>query len=84
MAVVSESELAAALKAAGAAHHEYEQTALNGVFDQHWPMFYAAFALGRVGDFAKPSALTRWLEESPSGEVWAETAAGYVISNLTG
>ena len=50
------SELAAALKAAGSAHHEYEQTALNGVFDKQWPMFYAAFVLGRLGEFTKPSA----------------------------
>ena len=40
------SELAAALKAAGSAHHEYEQSVLNGVFDEQWPMFYAAFVLG--------------------------------------
>ena len=60
------SELAAALKAAGSAHHEYEQSVLNGVFDEQWPMFYAAFVLGRIGEFTTPSALTYWLEEVPS------------------
>lgn len=76
------SELAAALKAAGSAHHEYEQTVLNGVFDEQWPMFYAAFVLGRVGDFTKPSTLTSWLKESPTDGVWADLAARHVINNL--
>lgn len=75
--------LSAALKAAGSAHHEYEQTALNGVFDEQWPMFYAAFVLGRVGEFAKPSVLTSWLKESPTDGVWADTAAGHVIKRLS-
>ena len=77
------SELAAALKAAGSAHHEYEQTVLNGVFDEQWPMFYAAFVLGRVGEFATPSALTSWLKKSPTDGVWAEAAASHVINSLS-
>ena len=76
-------ELAAALKAAGSAHHEYEQTALDGVFDEQWPMFYAAFVLGRIGDFATPSALMSWLEEVPSIDgVWTDIAARHVIGRL--
>ena len=65
-------ELVAALKAAGSAHHEYRQTVLNGVFDEQWPMFYAAFVLGRIGDFTMPSALMSWFEESPTNGDWAE------------
>ncbi len=76
------SELAAALRAAGPVHHEYEQTVLNGVSDEHWPGFYAAFVLGRVGDFATPSALARWLEEVPTDGDWADTAAEHVINRL--
>ena len=76
------SELAAALKAAGSAHHEYEQTVLKGGFDEQWPMFYAAFVLGRIGEFTTPSALTRWLEEVPTGGVWADEAARHVIDRL--
>ena len=76
------SELAAALKAAGSAHHEYEQTVLNGVFDEQWPMFYAAFVLGRIGEFTTPSALTYWLEEVPTDGVWADVAAKHVINRL--
>ena len=77
------SDLAAALKAAGSAHHEYEQTVLNGVFDEHWPMFYAAFVLGRIGEFTKPSTLTSWLMEAPTDGVWAENAATYVLNGLS-
>ncbi len=76
------AELAAALKAAGSAHHEYEQTALNGVFDEQWPMFYAAFVLGRVGDFTTPSALTSWLQEVPTEGLWADMAARHVLDRL--
>ena len=42
----SGSDLAEALSAAGAAHHEYEQTALKGVRDELWAGVYAAFVLG--------------------------------------
>ncbi len=77
------SELAAALKAAGSAHHEYQQTVLNGVFDEQWPMFYAAFVLGRVGEFTRPSVLTSWLMESPTDGVWADVAAKHVINCLS-
>ena len=76
------SELATALRAAGSAHHEYEQTVLNGVFDEQWSMFYAAFVLGRVGDFATPSALTSWLEEVRTDDVWADVAARHVLDRL--
>ncbi len=77
------SELAAALKAAGSAHHEYEQTVLNGVFDEQWPMFYPAFLLGRVGEFTTPSALTSWLKEVPTDGAWTDMAADYVINRLS-
>ena len=77
------SELAAALNAAGSAHHEYEQTVLKGVFDEQWPMFYAAFLLGRVGEFPTPSALTSWLKEVPTDGAWADIAADYVINRLS-
>ena len=76
------AELAAALKAAGSAHHKYEQTVLNGVFDEQWPMFYAAFVLGRLGDFTTPSALTSWLKEVPTDGVWTDVAAKHVIDRL--
>ncbi len=76
-------ELAAALKAAGSAHHEYEQTVLSGVFDEHWPMFYAAFVLGRIGEFTTPSALTSLLQEVPTDGEWSDMAAKHVLDKLS-
>lgn len=80
----SRSELEKALGDAGSAHHDYEQVTLEGNRDEQWSDFYAAYALGRVGDFAAQSALSQWLEEAPSGDRWAATAAGYVFSCLEG
>ncbi len=76
------SELVAALNTAGSAHHEYEETALNGVFDEHWPMFYAAFVLGRMGEFTIPGTLTSWLKEVSTDGDWANAAAQHVINRL--
>lgn len=76
-------ELAEALRAAGAAHHEYEQTVLKGVRHEEWAPFYAAYVLGRLGDFAKPSILTKWLTEAPLTEDWAESAAAHILSEIS-
>jgi hypothetical protein len=82
MSLPSKEDLEKTLADAGAAHHEYEQATLGGKRDEQWSGFYAAYALGRVGDFASPSALSRWLEEAPGGEQWAASAASYVLSRL--
>lgn len=76
------AELTSALQAAGSAHHEYEQTTLKGVYDEQWPMFYAAYVLGRLGDFTKPSLLTQWLEDAPTDGDWADSAANYVRTEV--
>ena len=78
--VPSASDLQAALSAAAAAHHDYEKTALNGVRDQQWPGFYAGYALGRLGDFASPSAVSQWLEQAPTASDWAAGAAAHVVA----
>ena len=72
-------ELAEALSATGSAHHDYEQYILSGVRDEQWSGFYAAYVLG---DFVTSSNLTVLLEEAPSSEDWATSAAEYVLSNL--
>ena len=61
-------ELVNTLEAAGAAHHEYEQTVLKGMRHEEWATFYAAYVLGRLGDFAPPSTVTKWLTEVPLTE----------------
>lgn len=78
-----ESDLAAVLSAAGSAHHEYEQTVLKGVRDELWAGFYAAFALGRLGDFTAASTLAALLEEVDAPSNWTEAAAEHVTTTLT-
>ncbi len=75
------SDIVSALEAAAHAHHEFESVALNGVRDELWAGFYAAFVLGRLGDFMEPSALAQTLE-TVVGEPWAEAAAGTVLKRL--
>ena len=78
----SKSALAQALSAAGSAHHDYERIALKGVRDDLWPGFYAAFVLGRLGDFAAASRLATLLEEVDVPSNWSEAAAEYVLTKL--
>jgi len=69
-----------ALEAAAASHHEYQTVALNGQLDQHWPAFYAAYALGRLGDFMEPSALAAGLGAVQAEDNWAAAAAEKIAS----
>lgn len=78
----SREKLVQALGAAGSAHHEYEQNVLAGVRDEQWAGFYAAYVLGRLGDFATLSSLVRWLQGAPSDDDWAESATQYVLDEL--
>ena len=79
---VTREQLRDALRAAGSAHHEYEQNALGGARDEGWAGWYAGYVLGRLGDIAAPSALARWLEEAPSEGDWSEDAAAYALEQL--
>jgi hypothetical protein len=78
-----ESDLAEVLSTAGSAHHEYEQTALKGVHDRLWAGFYAAFVLGRLGDFTAASRLAALLEEVDAPSNWPEAAAKHVTTTLS-
>ena len=79
---VSHEDLARALSAAGSAHHDYESVFLKGERDEMWPGFYAAYALGRVGDFTSATKLTELLESAPSSDDWAESAAEHVLKEI--
>ena len=70
-----------ALKVAAKTHHEFQENTLNGVRHEQWAMWYAAFVLGRLGDFTTPTLLTQWLSEVDDND-WFRKAAEYVISNL--
>jgi hypothetical protein len=76
--------LTRALADAGAVHHDYEQVALGGERDELWPGFYAAFVIGRLGNFVSSSALSSWLEKAPSGVDWPTSAGDYVLGRLSG
>jgi hypothetical protein len=79
----SQEQLSKALDAAGSAHHDYQTNTLRGVRDQRWAGWYAAYVLGRLGDFASSSDLAQWLEASPAGDDWSAAAAEYVIGKLS-
>lgn len=84
MLQLSRDELSKALTDAGTAHHDYEQVALGGQRDDLWAGFYAAFVLGRLGNFVAPSVLSNWLGEVPAGEHWPDSAAEYVLDRMKG
>lgn len=75
----SKGDLAAVLRAAGAAHHDYQTHFLKGAPDPQWPGWYAAYALGRLGDFTTPTQLAGWLEGVEDDD-WAEAAAAAVLA----
>jgi hypothetical protein len=86
---VTIDELAAGLRDAADAHHEFEEHALGGEHDEQWPGFYAAFVLGRLGPFTTPSRLAALLAEvevevevEPSDD-WAPAAAKHVLAAVT-
>jgi hypothetical protein len=76
------STLAQTLADAGSAHHDYETVVLNGVRDELWPGFYAAFVLGRLGAFTTASRLSRLLEEVTAPGNWSVAAAEHVLEHL--
>jgi hypothetical protein len=80
--VPSTAALAEALRAAGDAHHEYEQVALRGERDELWAGFYAAFVIGRLGGFATVSRLAALLAAVDAPSDWAGTAAADVAQAL--
>jgi hypothetical protein len=55
---------------------------LGGQRDEMWPGFYAAFVLGRLGNFAAASVLSTFLEQAPASEVWTNSTADHVLEHL--
>jgi hypothetical protein len=74
--------LEAALILASDAHDDYERAVLKGVVDERWAGFYAAYVLGRVGDFTGPGRLAVLLEEVEPAEDWPTMAADHVLMKL--
>ena len=74
--------LQGALAAAATAHDEYERAVLRGVVDPHWAGFYAAYVLGRLGDFVPASRLAVLLNEVDDAADWDTVAADHVLMKL--
>ncbi|MGI9554094.1 MAG: hypothetical protein ACR2NC_04145 [Thermodesulfobacteriota bacterium] len=81
--IPSVEKLTIALKEAGSVHHEYEMVTLNGIRDQLWSGFYAAYVLGKLGNFTTPSVLSKLLEDAPDSDEWAKSAAEYLEGKLS-
>ena len=76
-ATPTHEELAAALTAAGGAHHDYESRFLEGRRDEQWPGWYAAYVLGRIGDKSNATTLILVAAESDQhryAQVYLEAA----------
>lgn len=78
----SKSAIIVALVAANLLHDEYERVVLKGFVDEHWAGFYAAYLLGRLGEFAAPSRLAQLLAEVEEGDDWAPAAAEHLLTKL--
>jgi hypothetical protein len=81
--IPTEQILVEALSAAGSAHHDYESDFLGGARDEHWAGWYAAYVLGRLGDFTTPTTLAKWLSEVAGEGDWPKNAASHVASSLS-
>ena len=80
--IPTEGQLRDALVSAGQAHHDYQENFLDGVHDEQWPGWYAAYVLGRLGDFTTPTMLTRQLEAVTGEGDWSQNVAGQVRASL--
>ncbi len=80
----TKQELTKTLGDAGSAHHDYESNFLKGSRDEQWAGWYAAFVIGRLGDFASPTELTGWLSEATGEGDWSANAAAHVASKVDG
>jgi hypothetical protein len=63
-----QQRLAALLSETGAAHGVYEESELNGVYDQQWPAWYAAYLVQHglgdlVGSAVTSEQVSRLLEQ---------------------
>ena len=78
----SREELVKALRAASIAHHDFEMNVLHGVRDEQWAGWYAAYVLGRLGDFVSASTLSNWLSNAPASDDWPHSAATHIEEQL--
>ena len=75
-------QLENALQMAENLHNEYELVYRDGQFNETWSGFYAAYILGKLGEFVKPSILADLIESTPDGKNWFHTTAEYILKDL--
>ncbi len=81
--IPTQEQLRITLDAAWDVHREFQRVYLKGVRDEAWPGWYAAYVLGRHGDFMTASLLATLLEAAPEEtEDWSKTAAQYVLKEI--
>ena len=80
--VPTKQDLMESLSAAASAHHDFESNFLSGQRDEQWSGWYAAYVLGRLGDFTTPTTLAGWLCEVSGEGDWTKNAASHIFSNV--
>ena len=88
---MNKEKLIEILRQASTAHGDYETNILNGVYDDNWPVWYAAYVVGALGiEVIRPAKLTRLLalahkahQQEDSKADWPTFYADYIINNLT-
>jgi len=78
----TKQQLQETLLAAGKSHHEFQENFLEGVWHKQWYIWYAAFVLGRLGNFTTPTLLTQWIMEISDKEKWFKKTAEHILNKL--
>jgi len=87
---MNKENLIEVLRKAGMAHGDYEVNILKGVYDDNWPLWYAAYVVGALGmETIRPSVLTTLLAEADKAHQkqdpradWAVFYANYITDTL--
>jgi len=79
----TKQQLLRTLAAAGRVHHEFQENTLNGVRHEGWAWWYAAYVLGRLGNFTTPTLLTKWLAEVDDENNWFKSASEHITRKIS-
>jgi len=76
------AQLVTALQQAVEMHHSYEKVYLGGKRDTLWSGFYAAYVLGRCGNFLPAERVAEELDKVPAGRDWSINGAKALLEVL--
>ena len=81
--LLTRSELSQLLAEVWASHGEFQRVYLEGVRDDLWAGWYAAYMIGRLGPIMPPSRLALLLEsvDAPLDD-WTDAAAAALLAAL--